>query len=116
MPFGRVDGVLSSQQQTKEWEARTLRLMALTELGFGTFTTLIALEIIDESAVAGLIFGGIGVGMAYLGYQDMKAAKRFFYPQGLLSSNDSDYGVGSGKDKAFGNKLVVPLVAFGVEF
>lgn len=94
--FGTPDSVVGHQEQTKEWQARTLRTMGITELSGGALMVLGGLALISDSGIAGVVMGGIGAFWAYIGYTDLMAAKRFFYPDPLLSKNrqDDEYDFG----------------------
>ena len=83
--FGSPESVVGVEEQTKEWQARTLRTMGIVELSGGALMALGGLALISDSGIAGAIMGGIGAFWAYLGYTDLKAANRFFYPKPLLS-------------------------------
>ncbi len=83
--FGEPQSVIDYKEQTKEWEARTLRLQGFGEFLGGIGLSIAGLVAIGDYPFAGIISLAIGVGATYLGYTDLKAAKRFFYPDSLFS-------------------------------
>ncbi len=84
--FDDQRSVVGYQPQTKEWEARTLRTLGLGELAFGLGTATVGLMVIGDDFV-GIIPLIVGIGVAYLGYTDLSASKRFFYPDPLFSGD-----------------------------
>jgi len=101
--FGDQRGSVGNQSQTKEWEARTLRTLGLAELAVGFGTTTVGLLLIGDSAI-GVIPAIVGIAVIYLGYTDLSASKRFFYPDSLLSEDSMKKELLSGTESDPQNK------------
>ncbi len=86
--FGKPQTVIDYKDQTKEWEARTLRSLGMLEFFGGIGLAITGIAILDDSAPGGLAAIVAGIGSAYIGYKDLKASKRFFYPHSLYSQKD----------------------------
>jgi len=86
--LGKPESVVGYKDQTKEWEARTLRSVGLLEFFGGIGLAITGIVVMDDSAPAGLASIAAGIGAAYIGYKDLKASKRFFYPNSLYSQKD----------------------------
>ncbi len=86
--FGRPQSVMEYRDQTKEWEARTLRSLGLVEFFGGIGLAVTGIVIMDDSAGGGIAAILAGIGSAYIGYKDLSAAKRFFYQKSLFSRKD----------------------------
>ncbi len=86
--FGKPQTVIDYKDQTKEWEARTLRSLGLAEFFGGIGLAITGIAILDDSAPGGLASIVVGIGAAYIGYKDLKASNRFFYPHSLYSQKD----------------------------
>ena len=86
--FGKPQTVIDYKDQTKEWEARTLRSLGLVEFIGGIGLAITGIVIMDDSAPGGLASIAAGIVSAYIGYKDLKASKRFFYPHSLYSQKE----------------------------
>ena len=115
--FGKPQSVVDNRAQTKEWEARTLRSLGLLEFFGGIGLAITGIVIMDDSAPGGLASIAAGIGAAYIGYKDLKASKRFFYPNSLYSRKDIREDHMYGHDNTYKNKkdfaIQVNLVSTG---
>ncbi len=97
-------GSVGSQSQTKEWEARTLRTLGLAELAVGMGTATVGILVMSDSFGAGIVPALVGIAVTYLGYTDLSASRRFFYPDSLLSEDSMKKELLSGTDSDPRNK------------
>lgn len=112
--FDDQRGSVGNQAQTKEWEARTLRTVGLAELSVGFGTTTVGLLLIGDSFASGLATAVIGIAVIYLGYTDLSASRRFFYPDSLLSEDSMKKELLSGteSDQSKSNMVFAMQVKF----
>jgi len=103
---------VGNQSQTKEWEARTLRTLGLAELAVGLGTATVGVLLMSDSFTAGLVPALIGIAVTYLGYTDLSASRRFFYPDSLLSEDSMKKELLSGTESDPLNK---PSLVFAMQ-
>ena len=102
--LGKPSSVVDYKDQTKEWEARTMRTIGLVEFFGGIGLAITGIVVMDDSAPAGLAAIAAGIGSAYIGYKDLKASKRFFYPNSFYSQKYINEHQRFGPDNLIKNK------------